>query len=134
VHRLQNIIESCEPKHQELSKVIEDFLIRLNNGASSGIPIGPAASIIMSETILLDIDNFLSQLGIEYVRYADDIRIFSNSKNKLISVLSDMSEFLHNVHRLSLSSSKTKLIESEKFIEEIIELPENMKSRGYTKN
>ncbi len=81
---------------RELEKDIADILLsilqfshsdfeHIKPGSGSGIPQGPIASIILSE-IFLDfyIDQyFLKQMQrneIAYIRYADDIRVFSQSK------------------------------------------------------
>src|SRR5262249_43699154 len=107
LHRLQNPIESCDPNLEEVSKAIEDFLLSLNNGPSIGIPVGPAPSIVMAEALMIDVDEFILDKEIQYVRYVDDLRLFSNSLNELRMLLADLTHYLYNVHRLTLSSSKT---------------------------
>ena len=69
---------------------------------------------------MIDIDNFLINKGVFHTRYVDDFRIFSNSKEKLNSVLEELTLYLYDNHRLTLSSEKTKVIETEKYINEIM--------------
>lgn len=45
-----------------------------------GIPQGPIASDFLAECLLLPLDEALLSLGIRYVRYVDDIRIFADSR------------------------------------------------------
>ncbi len=67
----------------------------INPGRGSGIPQGPIASIVLSE-IFLDsyVDYYFSKQiqsnEIAYIRYADDIRVFSQSKavaKKFVTIL-----------------------------------------------
>ena len=83
LHRLQNAIQSATDDPPGISKRIEYFLTALNTRASQGIPVGPAASIIMAEATLIDADQFIYGRGFEHVRYVDDFRIFGNSLQEL---------------------------------------------------
>jgi len=79
--------------YQAISNYVLDFDIasfydsidHINPGSGSGIPQGPIASTIISE-IFLDyyIDQYFSKQmrknEIVYIRYADDIRVFSQDK------------------------------------------------------
>ena len=122
-HRLQNAIELCDPSLNELSTDIEIFLMKITNKVSRGIPVGPAASIIMAEALFNDIDEFIYAKNQNYVRYVDDIRIFSNSKIELENILHDLTEYLYQNHRLTLSSHKTEIFESIDFILGMLENP-----------
>ncbi|WP_284175981.1 RNA-directed DNA polymerase [Xanthomonas citri] len=123
LHRLQNAIEASGPAHKSLASDIEDFLLALNNKASQGVPVGPAASIVMAEAVLIDIDSFISQCGVLHTRYVDDIRIFSNSAAKLAETLEKLTLYLYENHRLTLATDKTKLMPSEDFIENHLHNP-----------
>ncbi len=116
LHRLQNAIQSATDDPPGISKRIEYFLTALNTRASQGIPVGPAASIIMAEATLIDADQFIYGRGFEHVRYVDDFRIFGNSLQELQSLLQDFCLYLHENQRLSLSPEKTRISKSEDFI------------------
>ncbi|MCQ8181868.1 RNA-directed DNA polymerase [Methylomonas sp. SURF-1] len=120
LHRLNNAIEYADSSLKPIGDDIEGFLSRLNGKASQGVPVGPAASIIMSEAVMMDIDEFLINKGVFHTRYVDDFRIFSNSKEQLLSVLEDLTLYLYENHRLTLSGDKTKIIETEKYVSEIL--------------
>ncbi|MFA6244702.1 MAG: reverse transcriptase domain-containing protein, partial [Candidatus Hydrogenedentales bacterium] len=49
---------------------------------SHGIPQGPLASDFLAEAFFLPIDIELTKLGITYVRYVDDIRLFGETENE----------------------------------------------------
>lgn len=123
LHRLQNAIEDSDVAHKSLASDIEDFLLALNNKASQGVPVGPAASIVMAEAVMIDIDAFVSQCGIAHTRYVDDIRMFSDSKEKLSEVLEKLTLYLYENHRLTLATEKTKILSSEEFIEKHLHNP-----------
>ena len=63
LRRLQNSIESCSNDLSEISRTIEKFLTMINNSMSKGIPVGPAASIILAEASLIDVDQFIQNNG-----------------------------------------------------------------------
>jgi hypothetical protein len=48
-----------------------------------GIPQGPVASDFLAECFLLPVDEALSEEGITYVRYVDDIRLFGIKENEV---------------------------------------------------
>lgn len=118
LHRLNNAIETANPKLKHLAAEIENFLTRLNDKASQGVPVGPAASIVMAEAVLIDVDDYLVSLGVEHTRYVDDIRIFGNSTRELRTVLEKLTLYLYQIHRLSLSSEKTHEFESGAFTQQ----------------
>ena len=123
LHRLQNAIEAADISHKSLASDIEDFLLALNNKASQGVPVGPAASIIMAEAVMIDIDSFISQCGVAHTRYVDDIRMFSNSEAKLTGALEKLTLYLYENHRLTLATDKTKLMSTDEFVENHLHNP-----------
>lgn len=116
LHRLQNALQLATDTPAGISKRIEFFLTALNTRASQGIPVGPAASIIMAEATLIDADQFIYGRGFEHVRYVDDFRIFGNSHQELQALLQDFCIYLHENQRLSLSPEKTRISKSDDFI------------------
>jgi hypothetical protein len=117
LHRVGNVVDSVGAP-VSVGKEIENFLSRLNNKASQGIPVGPAASIVLAEAILLDVDQFISNHHVEHVRYVDDIRIFSDSEEQLSEILENLVVYLHDQHRLGLVSEKTSIRASAQFLQE----------------
>ncbi|WP_130905423.1 RNA-directed DNA polymerase [Pseudomonas sp. Sample_22] len=120
LHRLNNAIEIADKELKPLADDIENFLSTLNSKSSQGVPVGPAASIIMAEAVFIDIDQFIKDQGVQHTRYVDDIRIFSNSPRELSGVLEKLTLYLYENHRLTLSSDKTFTMDSSEFIEEHI--------------
>lgn len=118
LHRLQNAVQLATDNPPGIAKRIEYFLTALNTKASQGIPVGPAASIIMAEASLIDADQFFFGRGFEHVRYVDDFRIFGNSNQELQALLQDFCVYLHENQRLSLSPEKTRISKTDDFINE----------------
>ncbi|MBK3748483.1 RNA-directed DNA polymerase [Stutzerimonas balearica] len=117
LHRIANSIEAVST-FPKIGSTIENFLMRLNNKASQGIPVGPAASVVLAEAILIDIDQFIANNHVEHVRYVDDIRIFSDSQEELEEILERLVIYLHDQHRLSLSGDKTSIRTTDEFLHE----------------
>ena len=120
LHRLNNAIEYADPNLKVVADDIESVLSRINSKASQGVPVGPAASIVMSEAILIDVDKFLIGKDVRHTRYVDDFRIFSDSEEHLWAVLEELTLYLYKTHRLTLATEKTKITESSKYVEEIL--------------
>jgi hypothetical protein len=120
LHRLNNAIERADSSLKNIADDIEGFISSINDKASQGVPIGPAASIVMSEAILIDIDEYISNFGIEHTRYVDDFRIFSDSKEELERILEKLTLYLHENHRLTLASEKTKILETKEYVESVL--------------
>lgn len=120
LHRLNNAIERADSALKSIANDIEGFISSINDKASQGVPVGPAASIIMSEAVLVDIDEYISNFGVEHTRYVDDIRIFSDSKEELEKVLEKLTLYLHENHRLTLASDKTYIEHTEKYVEGVL--------------
>lgn len=115
LHRLAGAISQASSN--DFGKSVENFLMRLYPSTSSqGIPVGPAASIILSEAALIDIDQFIQGRGYEHARYVDDIRVFGHTARQLELLLQDLTLYLHETHRLGLVGDKTKVMQSEEFI------------------
>lgn len=123
LHRLNNAIEFADPNLKNKAKDIESFLTRINGKTSQGIPVGPAASVVMAEALMTDIDQFIQGLGLPFTRYVDDIRIFSDHTEQLDRVLRDLTTYLYENHRLTLASGKTKIMEAKKYVSEYLHNP-----------
>jgi hypothetical protein len=120
LHRLQNAIEIADPSLADIADDIEKFLTSINSKVSQGIPVGPAASIIFAEAVLLDVDSFISSLGVAHTRYVDDFRIFANDRATLEEALERITLYLYEAHRLSLATEKTSIIDTGQFLAERI--------------
>lgn len=118
LHRVQNNIEFCTG-NSNIAKDIELFLSKLNIKASKGIPVGPLASSVIAEAIFIDIDEFIFNRGIEHIRYVDDIIMSSDNKCDLEMIMSELTQYLYDNHRLSINCNKTKIMKSEEYINTI---------------
>lgn len=116
LHRLNNAIEHSNPRLKGLADEIEKFLSTLNSKSSQGVPVGPAASIVMSEAVLIDVDAFIGHQDFEHTRYVDDFRVFAKSERELDRLLESLTLYLYEHHRLTISADKTKIHPSEEFL------------------
>lgn len=114
LHRVENALESATVPTQR-AKNVERFLMELNGMQSRGLPVGPLASTLLAEACLNDVDMFLLGKGCPHVRYVDDFRIFCRSRREAITIQHDLTEYLLTSHRLSLESSKTRVMGMRKF-------------------
>lgn len=120
LHRLCNAISYADHTLEKVADDVEYFLSTLNGKTSQGIPVGPAASVLMAEAILLDIDEYLIDQNIKHTRYVDDYRIFSNTKEKLTSVLESLTLYLYKSHRLTIATDKTGIMGSKEYINKVM--------------
>ena len=126
-HRLENVVASTatNPRGMDVARVLVKKLIsNLLDKNSYGIPVGPYASRILGEAILIDVDAHLQSMGIDYVRWVDDYNIFARSEQLAQSTVFELAEWLYTNHGLTLQSSKTKIIPVSSYLAEIISTPE----------
>jgi|CZKU01.1.fsa_nt_gi hypothetical protein len=119
IHRIHGNIAIADPKLADTATTLEKFLMKLNAKTSSGIPVGPAASIVMAEAVLLDVDQFLTDKGYDWARYVDDICVFHDDPRALAILQEELIQYLYDNHRLSLSQSKTSLRQSGKLLDSL---------------
>ena len=129
LHRLNNAITHAKVHLTSMAKTIEDYLSRLNNKASQGVPVGPAASIIMAEAALIDVDQLLVSRGYSHVRYVDDIRVFSNSQSELEALEEELVFYLYEAHRLQLSWQKTYVLKCKDYVRQYLQTPQRIEQR-----
>ncbi len=70
-HRLQNVVETvASSQHvRDVGRVLAKKLIGNLMGRNSyGIPIGPYASRLLAEAILIDVDSFLQTRNVDFVQ------------------------------------------------------------------
>lgn len=87
-----------------------DFNTRnLKHGETNGILIGPHSSNLISEIILVTIDNHLIKKGFKYIRNIDDYTCYVDSHEEADNFFLHLSEELKK-YELSLNNKKSKII------------------------
>ncbi len=122
-HRLENAIEATATNQRgtDVARVLIRKLISNLMGKNSyGIPVGPYASRVLAEALLIDVDAFLHSNGIDFVRWVDDYSIFCKSEYEAQSTLFSLGEWLYDQHGLTLQSAKTKILPKKRFQSEIL--------------
>jgi hypothetical protein len=93
-------------------------LLRLCRLDDFGLPVGGTASRILAEACLTPIDHALHDEGVRFIRFVDDYRIFADSEKELKSALWTLARNLGEVG-LSLNKSKTRLLDSAEYAEQL---------------
>lgn len=117
LHRVCNALDLVAA-NKGVGAEIERFITKLNNKASQGIPVGPAPSVVLAEAVMMDVDQHIANEGFDHVRYVDDIRIFSDSKEALERCLESLVIYLHDAHRLNVVGEKTAVKTTADFMHE----------------
>lgn len=115
-HRVRNAVSTLGASFDGIARDVESVIHSLNTQQSKGIPTGPNVSIIFSEAVLMDVDQFMLNAGFVFCRYVDDYRVFSDQPTELRKAVEALSEYLFNHHRLHLSAAKTYILKSEDFL------------------
>ncbi len=120
-HKVRGALDACtvdSPQLQAYPQVIERLLRNLtHDGLSYGIPIGPAASRPLAEAALIDIDDALLELGIDFIRSIDDFVVFASSREKIEWALRSLGGILDKRQGLSLHAAKTKVLRCTSFLQ-----------------
>ncbi|HOW74734.1 MAG TPA: RNA-directed DNA polymerase [Candidatus Competibacteraceae bacterium] len=112
-HRLENVIESVATTQRvrDVARVLVRKLIgNLMEKNSYGIPVGPYASRLLGEAILIDVDAMLQGAKSNFVRWVDDYSVFCKTEYEAQSILFTLGEFLFSKHGLTLQSAKTTIV------------------------
>ncbi|WP_208116718.1 RNA-directed DNA polymerase [Burkholderia pseudomallei] len=112
IHRVESTLLDVGVD-QQIVTALNSLLLLWSKKDSYGIPVGNAASRIIAEAALIDVDRYLIDEGVKFVRYVDDFRIFAPN---LITAQRWMNLLTTRLFRdgLMLNTGKTKLYLSEK--------------------
>jgi len=78
-----------------------------------GVPQGESISPLLANIYLDPLDKHFEKLGLRFVRYADDIVIFSTSEDEAKKSLQHLGDFLNNPLHLELKPAKTSYVPVE---------------------
>jgi hypothetical protein len=122
-HRLINALQVAAPAQRDAIRVLDKMLSRLSEGTSYGIPVGPAASYLLGEAVLIDVDSTLLSYGIDFMRFVDDFALFGANPQEAEYGLRVLAETLFRNHGLTLQTAKTKVLTSSEALERHFGLP-----------
>jgi hypothetical protein len=123
-HRLENALLAATRQTQHVRAIMR-LLGGWNEKESYGIPVGNAASRLLGEITISDVDQALLAHGIRFVRFNDDYRLFCNSPAEAYGYLSVVANYLNTNHGLSLQPLKTKTVAAETFRTDYLPTPED---------
>lgn len=126
-HRLENVIQASAKSQRgiDVARVlVGKFLCNISNRNSYGIPIGPFASRVLAEAVLIDVDAALLSDETDFIRWVDDYTIFCKSEVEAQRFLFRLSEHLFTHHGLTLSAIKTKILPTDEFQRRLLQDPE----------
>lgn len=81
----------------------------LTEQRTKGTPQGSPLSPLLSNIILDELDKELEQRGHSYVRYADDVKIFVNSKRRAEEVKASITKYITEKLKLKVNESKSRI-------------------------
>ena len=91
------------------------FAYELMGQCDRGIPTGPYASRLVAEALLNDIDRFLLERKVDFVRWVDDFNLFFHSFADAQRAVLELSKWLRGRHGLRLQRSKTHVLHVQEF-------------------
>ena len=94
-------------------KFLDEFHQRINDNQTKGVPAGVFSSHVAAELCMLCVDHkikeYIKDKSITYIRYVDDFSFFSNSRELLDDLKSQVQQIL-NEFRLRINGNKTEVI------------------------
>lgn len=120
IHRLENLIDEIVPTTKAgISRYIKKAMKNIRSRQSFGLPIGSNAARILSELVLSDFDETLSNYRIRSSRYVDDFRVFISHDIQPEAIVGFFAETLYKNEGLTLNDAKTKIYNSAEYLEQI---------------
>ena len=108
-HRIEHILDDIEAASAP-RKIIENVIKNSRARQSFGLPVGGAASRIIAEGVLIDVDTMLKREGFRFTRFVDDFRIIVDSPAQAHTALCRLAEHLMLTEGLSLNAAKTRIV------------------------
>lgn len=100
----------AQQKSKEWFNRLDTYQRKTKRNETQGIPIGSAASSIVSELILGEVDKALKSKGYEFHRYIDDYTCYCLTSEDAQNFIQDLSNSLA-LYKLTLNLKKTSIIE-----------------------
>lgn len=122
-HRLQNALSSATSLSQHVIAIMR-LLSGWNGTETFGIPVGNAPSRLLAEATVADVDEALLANSINFIRFNDDYRIFTNNHADAYRALAFLAEVLYRNHGLTLQPQKTHVLQVEDFRKRYLSSPE----------
>lgn len=113
-HTVENQLIASGFPNQAVKWVIS-LLESTTVGVSRGVPIGPHAMHLIAESTLIPVDNSMQSNGLRFLRYADDIVIFCNTRKEANTALGLLASILDKQQRLMLQRHKTRFYTPAEF-------------------
>jgi hypothetical protein len=101
----------------EVAKSIIRLCMKVTQGVSRGIPVGPHATHLLAECAFDPIDRSLLTEGYIFCRFVDDIHIFCKTREQAQIAFYDLVDILDKQQKLSLQSHKSQILSADEFIE-----------------
>ena len=89
------------------SGVMEEGLVK---ATKTGVPQGGPLSVVLSNIYLDKLDKELEQRGLRFVRYADDVLIFTKSEMAANRVMKSISDWIERKLFLKVNATKSKVV------------------------
>lgn len=119
-HPLENALTTCTEELDQ-AKVIAKLIKKWNHSVSYGIPVGQAASRLVAELTISDVDQTLLSEEQVYCRFSDDYRLFFKDKKSAYEGLALLANTLFENHGLTLQQHKTEILDVEKFCQKYLQ-------------
>jgi hypothetical protein len=100
-----------------LAPALGRFLSSLNTASNRGIPVGPAASMVLSEVVLAAMDREITNYTPDFARWGDDLRIFFDTQQAAHDAQRGLSDHMHKVHEMMLAPQKTRVVSVPEFLD-----------------
>ncbi len=113
-HTVENQLGASGLPNQVIKWIVK-LLESTTAGVSRGVPVGPHGIHLIAEATLIPIDNNLVQIGIDFIRYADDMVVFAQNEKSARLALSKVALILDKHQRLMLQKHKTKFYSPQEF-------------------
>lgn len=117
-HRIEHVLDDIEAANPP-RKIIENVIKNSRARQSYGLPVGGAASRIIAEGVLIDVDTMLRREGFKFTRFVDDFRIIVESPAQAHTALCRLAEHLMLTEGLSLNAAKTRILPASAVKDEI---------------
>ena len=119
-HRIDNALDAALGIGHQHATLLKRLVNQWAGTYSFGVPVGSAASRLIAELTISDVDQALLAEGLKYVRYSDDFRFFCKTESEAYRSLAILARTLWEQHGLTLQQHKTHVMPVRRFREKFL--------------
>jgi Reverse transcriptase (RNA-dependent DNA polymerase) len=110
--QVRSALERLGADEEAVVQVVNQLRSFVDRGVS-GLPVGPAASAVLANAVLCELDRSLRGIGLPYTRWVDDVMVFAPDRSTAVRASVEVRRTLERIG-LEANEAKTWILEDRR--------------------